>query len=273
MRGLVINVSPATGSVSSRGGNLIEGNYIGTDVTGNAVQGNGANGVQVIDSPGNTIGGTTPAARNLIAGNVGEEVRLDGAATTGNMIRGNFIGTNASGSAVLSNSNSGVFIRKAPGNSVIGNVVSGNNGFAGIAICGFRRPAAAVQPARRPATRPETSCRVTSSAPTPPGAAPLGNSGYGVSIDSSAQRADRRHAGRGQRDRVQRPDDVRSREWWSSDREPRGIRSCATASTPMEGWVSTLPRRRDPERWQRRTRRCPRTTKMPGRTAFRTSRC
>ena len=171
--------------MSGRGGNLIEGNYIGTDVTGTAVQGNGANGVQVIDSPNNTIGGTTPAARNVIAGNVGEEVRLDGAAATGNMIRGNYIGTNASGSAVLNSSNSGVYIRKAPGNSVIGNVVSGNTGFAGIAICGDPTTCGGGDFGTLTSNATGNIVQGNFVGTDAAGAAALGNGGYGVSIDST----------------------------------------------------------------------------------------
>jgi hypothetical protein len=186
VRGLVIRSFTANGILlSGRGGNLIEGTYIGTDVTGAAVQGNGANGIQVIDSPNNTIGGTTPAARNLIAGNVGEEVRLDGAATTGNMIRGNYIGTNAAGSAVLSSSNSGVYIRKAPGNSVIGNVVSGNTGFAGIAICGNLTFCGGGDAGTQTSNATGNVVQGNFVGTDATGTAPLGNSGYGVSIDST----------------------------------------------------------------------------------------
>jgi len=186
VRGLVIRSFTGNGILLSGGGNnLIERNHIGTDVTGTVVQGNGANGVQVIDSPNNTIGGTTPAARNLIAGNVGEEVRLDGAATTRNMIRGNYIGTNASGTAVLSSSNSGIYIRKAPGNSVIGNVVSGNTGFAGIAICGDPTTCGGGPAGTQTSDATGNIVQGNFVGTDASGAAPLGNSGYGVSIDST----------------------------------------------------------------------------------------
>jgi hypothetical protein len=171
--------------LSGKGGNLIEGNYIGTNVAGTVVQANLANGVQVIDSPNNTIGGTTFAARNLIAGNVGEEVRLDGAATTGNMIRGNSIGTTAAGSAVLSSSNSGVYIRRAPRNSVVGNVVSGNTGFAGIAICGNPTFCGGGDAGTQTSDATGNIVQGNFIGTDATGAAPLGNGGYGVSIDST----------------------------------------------------------------------------------------
>jgi hypothetical protein len=71
-----------------------------------------------------------------VSGNSGEGIRVDGALATGNMIRGNYVGTTASGTADLGNGASGIYLRKAPGNLVIQNLVSGNDGFAGIAICG-----------------------------------------------------------------------------------------------------------------------------------------
>jgi hypothetical protein len=191
VRGLVIQGFGGNGiEISGPGGNLIEGNYIGTNAAGTAAQGNAGNGIQIIDSPNNTIGGTTPEARNVIAGNAGEEVRLDGAGAGGNAIRGNFIGTDASGATALYSSASGVYIRKAPANLVLGNVVSGNAGFAGIAVCGDS------------AGEPLTLCGGGAAGTQTSNAAGnviqgnrigtdvsglngLGNSGYGVSIDGA----------------------------------------------------------------------------------------
>ncbi|HJR58889.1 MAG TPA: lectin-like protein [Vicinamibacterales bacterium] len=185
VRGLVIQGFGGNGiEISGPGGNLIEDNYIGTNAAGTAAQGNSGNGIQVIDSPNNTIGSASPLARNVIAGNTGEEVRLDGANATGNMIQGNFIGTNAAGTAVVSSSNSGVYIRKAPGNSVIGNVVSGNTGFAGIAICGGAACGggpAGTQTSDAAGNVVQGNLIGTDAS----GSAALGNSGFGVSIDGA----------------------------------------------------------------------------------------
>ena len=53
--------------------NVVEGNYIGTDVTGTVALANALAGVAItastIPASNNTIGGTTPAARNVISGN------------------------------------------------------------------------------------------------------------------------------------------------------------------------------------------------------------
>jgi parallel beta-helix repeat protein len=137
VRGFVINRFSGDGILlDTNGGDVIQANYIGTDVTGTIAQANKGNGIQIIDTPNNTIGGTTNSTANVISGNVGEGVRIDGALATGNVVQGNYIGTSASGSAAVGNSASGIYIRRAPGNSVIGNTVSGNLGFAGITICG-----------------------------------------------------------------------------------------------------------------------------------------
>jgi hypothetical protein len=116
--------------------NQVSGNYIGTNVSGTAAVPNLGNGVHVIDSPNNLIGVAEGGDPNLISGNIGEGVRIDGAFATGNIVSGNRIGTTATGDGPLGNSNSGVFIRRAPGNSVIGNTIRYNLGFAGVALCG-----------------------------------------------------------------------------------------------------------------------------------------
>jgi len=137
IRALAINRFGGNGILVQSNGNTIAGNYIGTNPAGTIDLGNARNGIQIVDAAANTIGGTGGAPdRNVVSGNQGEGIRVDGANATGNMVRGNYIGTSASGMADLGNSASGVFLRKAPANSVIQNLISGNDGFAGVAICG-----------------------------------------------------------------------------------------------------------------------------------------
>src|SRR5581483_11354959 len=122
--------------------NLVEGNYIGTDATGTARRPNGA-GVAIDGGAGsNPIGGTTAAARNLISGN-GGGVSIDGSGTNGNVVEGNYIGTDATGAGHLGNG-AGVSIGDgASGNRIGGttaaarNVVSGNQNL-GIGVAGTR---------------------------------------------------------------------------------------------------------------------------------------
>src|SRR5262249_1176721 len=56
-------------------GNLVEGNFIGTDGSGNAPLPNGYNGLDITSgAQSNTVGGTTAAARNIISGNANNGV-------------------------------------------------------------------------------------------------------------------------------------------------------------------------------------------------------
>ena len=88
-------------SSENSSGNTIEGNYIGTDVTGTLGMANGT-GIQINASPNNLIGGTTAAARNVID-SIDISDGLSGILSQGdaNTIQGNYIGTNAAGTAAL----------------------------------------------------------------------------------------------------------------------------------------------------------------------------
>ena len=142
VRGLVINSSGEGIRITGSGatGNRVEGNYLGTDPSGTQKLGNGDYGVTIGGAPNNTIGGTTPGARNLISGNLGG-VGIEGNGATGNKVTGNYIGTDRNGTADLGNSSSGVLIEGAPGNTVGGtaagmrNVISGNDAY-GVQIQG-----------------------------------------------------------------------------------------------------------------------------------------
>ncbi len=76
-------------------GTLIQGNFIGTDAAGLAALGNGEQGVSIA-SPGNTVGGASTGARNLIAYNGMHGVVLG---DDDNLVQGNWIGVAADGSA------------------------------------------------------------------------------------------------------------------------------------------------------------------------------
>jgi titin len=109
---------------SSATGNVVQGNYIGTDVNGTSALGNSWSGINLQDAPSNTIGGTSPGARNLISGNTWHGVRIYGATSTGNLIQGNYIGTGATGSETLGNSRYGVNIASDASDNDIGGTSS-----------------------------------------------------------------------------------------------------------------------------------------------------
>ena len=96
-------------------GNLVGGNFIGTDATGLAALGNTDKGVELDDTTGNTIGGTIPELRNLLSGNQGHGIGLQGEAI-GNRVQGNYIGTDRNGTGALPNRDDGVLIFNASGN-------------------------------------------------------------------------------------------------------------------------------------------------------------
>ncbi len=110
-------------------GNIIAGNYIGTDLGGNAEIPNQGDGVN-ITAANNTIGGTQSGAGNVISGNSGNGVYVTGA---GNVIAANYIGTDASGSYALGNTGAGVDVGGS-GNQIVRNVISANN--EGISVGG-----------------------------------------------------------------------------------------------------------------------------------------
>jgi parallel beta-helix repeat protein len=125
VRGLVINRFGGQGiRITSNGGNTIQGCYLGTDVTGTSDLGNGASGIQVFTGA-NTVGGSTPADRNLISGNASHGVALRYAAAANNLIRGNFIGVDATGVSPLGNDNRGVRLYQNPTNNTIGGTGAG----------------------------------------------------------------------------------------------------------------------------------------------------
>jgi hypothetical protein len=86
--------------------NVVQGNYIGLDVTGAKALPNLA-GLGISSGNMNLIGGTTPAARNLISGNNGDGVQVYDAADQ-NLIQGNYIGLDVSGTAKLGNTGDGI---------------------------------------------------------------------------------------------------------------------------------------------------------------------
>ena len=141
-----VNISPSTGIIlTGNGNNIVEGNYIGTDLSGTAVRCNSGNGVYVLNSINNTVGGTTASARNIISGNRLPGLAMGGSFSLLNRAYGNFIGTDVTGNADLGNRSNGVAVVDGTSNSIggtvagAGNVISGNDS-PGVAI-GFSDPA------------------------------------------------------------------------------------------------------------------------------------
>ena len=95
---------------SQRSGNVVQGNYIGTNAAGTAPLPNFGYAVVLMAGASNTtVGGTVAAARNVLSGNDQAGVGIFSGAT-GNVVRGNYIGTNAAGTAAIGNQFGGVWL-------------------------------------------------------------------------------------------------------------------------------------------------------------------
>lgn len=107
--------------------NTIIGNYIGTDLTGNAAAGTSNYTGISIGGRRNIIGGTSPGERNVISGNSGTGITMNGDTNT---VIGNYVGLGADGTTVLPNLNDGISLSSynQVGDTIPGakNVISGN---------------------------------------------------------------------------------------------------------------------------------------------------
>ncbi len=107
--------------------NLVQGNFIGTDVTGSNDLGNEFGGVALSEAANNTVGGTVAGAGNVISGNDFNGVTINSPTATENRVQGNRIGTRADGLTPLANSGSGVVIQNSASINTIGGVAGEGN--------------------------------------------------------------------------------------------------------------------------------------------------
>jgi len=132
---------------------IIQGNFIGTNVAGTAARPNGNDGVDITagngaTTNGNVIGGSASGHGNVISGNTTQGVEISGdgsqpAFSTDTVIEGNNIGigkTTGVGARTIPNGANGVYVHDGPQGDVIGgtargagNIIAGNSG-AGVLI-------------------------------------------------------------------------------------------------------------------------------------------
>ncbi len=98
---------------------MMLGNIVGLNATGTATLGNAAFG---INGSGNAIGGNGPGDRNVISGNFNDGI----VAGSNSIIRGNFIGTDATGTLAVGNDGLGILVVGAS-NVVEENTVATNS--------------------------------------------------------------------------------------------------------------------------------------------------
>ena len=125
-----IQINAGSGGAVS---NLVQGNYIGVNVNGTVALGNGGQGVGVFTSFTNTnnvIGGTAPGAGNVISGSGNDGVLIANAGTTGTLVQGNRIGTDAAGAAAIPNLRGVEFDASTSGNTIGGTAAGAPNRIA-----------------------------------------------------------------------------------------------------------------------------------------------
>ena len=118
--GVVIEGTGATG-------NQVLGNFIGPDVNGTASLGNAGDGVHINGAPNTILGRIIPPLRNIISGNDGDGVLIQGPTATGNKVTGNYIGADTAGDPNLGNRLDGVRILDASDNLIGGTVAGEGN--------------------------------------------------------------------------------------------------------------------------------------------------
>lgn len=111
--GIDINSGGYTSQLNA--GNLVEGNVIGADVTGTNDLGNGGDGVAIVNSGNNVVGGYAPGTANLIAYNGGNGVDVVSYGYYNTLP----IGTQISSNSIFANSNQGIALGSGAANPVI----------------------------------------------------------------------------------------------------------------------------------------------------------
>ncbi len=184
IEGLAINGFTNSGiNIFVNGSNVITGNFIGTNAAGTSAVANQADGINInTGSTNNTIGGTTPAARNLISGNGNAGLGIFSSGTSNNTIEGNYIGTNAAGTAAIANGTNGGWDGVDVSGGATSNTIGGTTAGAGNLISGNARYGVAIYGSGTSNNTLEGNNIGTNVA----GTAALANGGAGVLVNGGA---------------------------------------------------------------------------------------
>jgi hypothetical protein len=105
--------------------NRVFGNVIGLGVN-DADLGNSGDGIRLA-APGNILGGTNAGARNIIAGNTSDGIEINGAAASNNIVQGNLIGADPTGTLDRGNGADGIYVTGASANTLGGGAAGAGN--------------------------------------------------------------------------------------------------------------------------------------------------
>jgi hypothetical protein len=117
---------------------VVEGNLIGVNAQGTARLSNGSFGILAAECSGDTIGGTTAGAGNVIGGLSGDGIEIDDSGapdgTNNNVIEGNFLGTDPTGTLNFGNAIGILLEGNAVTQGVANNTIGGTAAGAGNVI-------------------------------------------------------------------------------------------------------------------------------------------
>jgi hypothetical protein len=115
-------------------GNEVYGNYIGVDASGTLDKGNTDEGIDLELSNSNIIGGPGAGQRNIISGNGSDGIEIDGGDL--NIIQGNYIGTDVTGTLIIANDRDGIDLNEIGGDGATGTLIGGTGANEGNLIRG-----------------------------------------------------------------------------------------------------------------------------------------
>ena len=137
--GLGVRVGAGSSGLDATG-NFVQGNFVGTDVTGTVRFRCHDSCIEIADGD-NTVGGSAAGAGNRVGGSDGAGIRVQ-AKADGTVIQGNFIGTDETGTAILPSATYGIHVYQTSGGVTIGGINAGegnvvsNSLIAGIGVEG-----------------------------------------------------------------------------------------------------------------------------------------
>jgi Ca2+-binding RTX toxin-like protein len=108
--------------IDTKDKNVIEGNFIGTDISGTLAKGNFI-GVNIFNSSNNLVGGYDPASKNIILGNKLLGVFISGTEASHNVVVGNYVTSDETDTSGMANRAKGVWIAEKVESE---NTISGN---------------------------------------------------------------------------------------------------------------------------------------------------